>query len=418
MSNLNTNHDPCRPDRPRAAPAAGTAPDERLAGLLEEYGVAVEVIDPRTVRFQAVPVSDQCSKPRTNLLLRRTAPVGGSAYVDGDLGYHGSSQAILTALSGPCRDYWRRLNIPPLPAGFDEALCAVLDLLGSPIAGAVRAAIQSSAPGAFAPGGRSPGADAPGSVGRMLAAAGEIVSPEQAAAAHAASFRKELAGQLAVLTTRTTAPHGALLLGRSGCGRDHLMLAAAHLLLEGGRVQRVFRAAAARVAAGCLFPAEIDAALLRLLDDAAAQPNCLLLIQDLDLCMTGSPVGAALVCQALDRGVRFLATAQGEGAPAWLRGSPGLSRRLAAVVVDDPSPADVAEALSLQAGQAAVPVTPAALQTTLLLARRREAGSPAAALDLLGAALAEAAWQGHGQVGPDDIFAVRNTVWSTPNEKE
>ena len=46
------------------------------------------------------------------------------------------------------------------------------------------------------------------------------------------------------------------------------MLAAAHLLLDRGAVSQVYRVSAAQLAAGSIFAAEVDAALLELFEEA------------------------------------------------------------------------------------------------------------------------------------------------------
>jgi hypothetical protein len=374
--------------------------DQRLLAVLGRQAVTVEAIDPLTTRLKAVPVSAEFSKCRTNLLLRRAWPTGGhSAYVDGDLAYHGSDPALRTALGGPAQGSWRKLQTPLLGGGSNEALCAVLDLLGSPLAGAVRSALTAAAPGADPP------------LGRTLAAVAEAITPEMAAAAYQACVRQELATQLAVMATRVTLPRGALLWGRPGCGRDHLMLAAAHPLLQTGRVARVFRVAAANLAGGFVFPPEIDGALLRLLADVVAQPGCLLLVQDLDVCLTGSPVSYSLLCNALDRGLCLLATLRSEASLARLHADEGLARRLVAVQVEAPDRREVAQALAHLAGAAGVHATPAAIQTAVRLSAKHAAEQPAAALGLFGAALADATWRGCSEVGPDDVFANQRNDW-------
>jgi hypothetical protein len=354
-----------------------------------------------------VPVSEQFTKPRTNLLLRRAAPTGRSTvYLDSDLAYHGPDPAVRTALSGPCHGHWRQLCIPPVAGAPAEALAAVLDFLGSPLAGPVQAALGPQTP--------ARGAAQSAEVGRLLAAVGNPLDPLDAERAYQASFRKDLAEQLAILTTRLTPPHAAILCGPPGCGRDHLLVAAAHVLLSSGRTPRVSCVPAARVAAGCLFPAEIDGALMRLLDEMQRLEGWLFLIEDLDLLLTGSPVGLALLAGALDGGLRFLATFRGETILPWIDADEGLRRRLAFVTVERPAPEDLAETMRQFAEDSKIPVAPSTIQTVLHLVKKQDAAEPAAALSLLGAAMAEAAWHGSAQVGPDNVFAVRH-LFGPPN---
>jgi len=196
------------------------------------------------------------------------------------------------------------------------------------------------------------------------------------------------------------------------------MQGAAHVLLHSGRAAHVFGVSAARVAAGCIFPAEVDAALMRLLDEMLALDDVLFLIDDLDLLVTGSPLGLALLAGALDRGLRFLATLRNEASLHWLGADDALRRRLAFVAVEPPPLEDVAAALRRFAAESPVPVAPTTIDTVLHLAAKQDAAEPAATLSLLGAAMAEAAWHGSPQVGPDNVFAVRHLINSLNSGKE
>lgn len=385
--------------------------DERLVVLLGEYGVSVEPIDnPYVVCFRAVPL-EHFSKPRTNLLLRRLSPVGGSsAYVDADLEYTGSDKTLMETMTGRTARNWRQLRVPPMSGPTGDVFCDVLELLGSPIAGQIR-----SAQTALDEGGK--GADTP-SLGRMLDAIGEIISPEEAAEAHRTSFRKELATRLAIITTRSVPPFSAVLWGRSGSGLDHLMLAAAHVLFEGGHRSLVVRVCSGRAAAGSIFQAEADTALLKLLSEAGALEDCLLLLQDLDVCVTGSPASRSLLCNALDHGLRLFATVKSEAGLARFEEDEALARRLAPVRVDAPTYKAVAEALRELGKASRVEVAPAAIQAVLSRTRKQGAVEPAASISLLSAAIAEVAWRGGKTVHPDDVLAVPCDEWPGDNEKE
>jgi hypothetical protein len=370
--------------------------------FLNEYGVTLEPLDESTTRFLAVPVADAFSKPRTNLLLRRSQLTQGcTVYVDSDLTYSGEDPTLLAAWQGPSVRNWRELRLPPLPGRLADALGEVLTLLGSPLA--VRIGHKTASA-------KAPAASQP-ELGRALALAGEVLTPEQLADAFAASFRKDLAQAVAVIPLRPRPPASVLLWGPAGSGRNHLMLAAAHLALESGRVRQVIRIAAARIVAGAIFPGEMDGALMRLLDDAVQQKDTLFLIQDLDTCLTGSSVSFSLLGSALDRGLHCLATIRYEQSMNRLRADDGMVRRFVGIHVDEPSREELAEVLKQLATASSVPVAPAALQTAVKLASTQPGSEPAAAIGLLGGALAEAAWHGSPQVGPDDIFAVQRNDW-------
>jgi hypothetical protein len=292
----------------------------------------------------------------------------------------------------------------------EEALCGVLDLIGSPIAARVRELVGIGAPA------RKP-AHRP-ELGRVLSTVGTIVPPDKAAAAYETSFRQDLAEHLAVITLRQAPPFSAVLWGRAGSGRDHLMLAAAHPLLKSGRMKQVVRVQSARIACGCIFPGEIDGALMRFLAEATDQKDTLFLMQDLDVCLTGSAVCFSLMANALDQGLRMLATIRYEISMCRLRADDGLARRLAPIHVEELDRAEVTATLQKMAQTSAVAVAPAAIQTAVKLASQQPGGAPAAALGLLGAALTEAQWHGSAQVGPDDVFAQQRNDWPDLAGKE
>jgi hypothetical protein len=395
--------------KPEMDPAARTPDgwsaglDPRLVAVLQQNEVSAEPLDAWTARFRAVPLPEGTfNKSRTNLLLQRTAmESGASVFVDDDLAYQGPDRTISTALTGPCRRNWRKLRLPPLPGTVNETISAALGFLGSPLAPLVRRTVTIQTRRA-----RREAA----SVG-VLAAMGEPIGREMAAKAYADSFRQGLARQIAVLPTRSTLPRSALLWGRAGCGRDHLMLAAAHPLFESGMVTEVFRVSAAGLAAGCIFAQEVDAALMRLLEDAAGRDGCLLLVQDLDTCLTGSPVCHGLLANALDRGLRLVATIRSETVLGRIRDDEALARRIVAVNVPPPETAQTIEVLKQLADQSQIEVSQPAIETAVRITDGRQASQPAAAIALLGAALAEATWAGRSQLEPDDVLAVPQSQW-------
>lgn len=393
---------------PTPEPWAATL-DRRLVALLDKHQVSVETLDSGTARFQAVPLSAEFSKRRSNLLLRRTGlGCGSSLFVDSDLEYRGTDRTVASALTGSSRRNWRQLRLPPLPGTINEALCSALRILGSPLASP---AVQVLRPQP----GKTPDREAEEPLpGRVLAATGELITAEMAAAAYRSSFRQPLARQLAVLTTRKAPPRAAALWGPSGAGRDHLLLAAAHPLLEAPQVTQVYRVSGAMLAAGCVLVQEVDAALMALLGEVDALEGCLLLVQDLDLCMTGSVVGHALVCSALDRGLRLLGTARSQAFVQQIRRDEALARRLVAVPVHAPKRSQTIEALEELARTSRIEVAPPALKTAVQIAEAYESPQPATAIGLLCAALAEAAFEGRTRIGPDDVVAVLNSDWPEP----
>jgi len=390
---------------PKPAARPWSHPARSLAALLGQYRVIVEPTDAHTVRFLAVPVGRGFSKERTNLLLRRLpANAGAAAFVDGDLRYAGADRALARALSGPARQDWRRLRLPLRPGAVESVLCQVLERLGSPLAAPGRALLEAA--------GDAPcGADAP-ALGPTLAAIGRPIGRRRAARAFEMTCRRDLAVELAVAAARPQPPNAVVLWGPAGAGKDLLLRAVAHCLLDAGRVAHVVRVSGGAVAAGSIFPPEVDASLLAVLTEARAEPGLLLLAADLDACLTRSPACGSILCDAIDDGLRLLATCRSERALSQLQWMEGVARRILPVYVGTPDRRTVQQMLEGLAAEAPVPVEPTAVHATLRLAYDAcpEEGEPARSIGLLAAAIARAGWHG-GRVDPDAIFAVPQPQW-------
>lgn len=404
------NHASGQADEPRRAKRAKapawSQPQEALQAVLGRHRVPMDVIDGRTGRFKAVPVGAEFNKEKTNLLLHkiiRKKP-GAFVFVDIDLKYQGTDPALVRAFGGACCKDWRRLAIPPVPGDIDQAFYTVLELLDSPIAEEVRSALQLD------PDSGRDGADS--GLGPVLTEVGEVIEPEAAARAYEKTLRKELAEELALIATRPEGPNSVVVWGPAGVGKDLLLLAATHPLLKGGRVSRVVQVSGGRVGVGSIFQAEMDASLLRTLAEAAEQEECVFLIRDLDVCVSGSAVSRSVLCEAIDRGVRLLATVRSEAALGRLGADEGLARRIVAVPLGPPPRCDVEEALGRIAKASPVEVRPAALHAVRRLARDVEGcgQEPALSISLLTAAICRASWKG-SQVDPDMVCSVRRSEW-------
>jgi len=407
----NNTHAPAGPGGRRPG-RTWSQPLECVTSLLDRCEVVTEIIDEITVRLAAVPVGSGFSKQRTNLLLRRvsTRRAGAVAFVDGDLKYTGPDGAMGRALTGPCRRNWRRLVLPVLTGDVNDSLCRILELLGSPVAPDARAALEQSR--------RESPCEPTGRPGPTLAALGEPIGPEAAAEAFEKTFRKDLATEIAIALCRPEPPRSVVVWGPSGSGKDLLAVASVHPLLSRGEVCRVIRVSAGAVAAGSIFPPEADAALLQMLSEARALDRAVLLINDLDACLTRSPVCASILCDAIDGGVRLLATARSEAALGQLGAVEAVARRLLPVYVGPPDRAQVEQILRRIAETSPAEVAPAAIQAILRVAydRNDAVGEPAGSISLLTAAICRAGWD-HTAVDPDAVFAVLRGRWPE-NTKE
>jgi len=390
------------------APGAPETVDERILAVLTAHGVPpVEQVGPHCFRFKAVPMAPGFNKPRANILLRRIPggqPGQGTvqAFVDEDLVYAaGPDRALAQSLGTANINGWRPVLLPPMAGSLSSALCRTLETLESPLAPEVCRALGEAAL-----------QDEQHPLKAVLAMAGEIIPAEAVRRAYETTFRQPLADELAAGLTRAAVPRSAVIWGATGSGCNHLLVAAGWPALRSGRVARVVRVSGSRLAAGCIFAADVDGSLLKFLAEAGACQDTLILIRDLDLALTGSRVGYALLSESLDAGLGFLATVSSEGALARLGSEPAVARRLWAVRLDRPTRSDVVAALTQFAAAGTVPVAPAAIQAALSVTQKAGGTQPAAAIGLLAAAMARAASRGGArQVDPDDVLAVPPSQW-------
>ena len=76
-----------------------------------------------------------------------------------------------------------------------------------------------------------------------------------------------------------------------------------------------------------------------------------------------------------------------------------------------PETAQTIRVLERLAEASDIEVSLPAIETAVRITEGQGAAQPAAAVGLLGAALAEAAWAGRSQLGPDDVVAVMQSQW-------
>ena len=387
--------------RDNPGPTGWSRIDDNVQTVLLSHNIVLDAVDGRTVRLGGVPVGEEFNKTKTNLLLHGDTLRGASvhAYVDADLNYGGPDKRLLRAFRGDCRNDWRLLLIRLAHENVNLALHEVLEHLGSPITDQVQRVLPQAS-------------DEASELDPALAAVGHIVSPETASDAYNRTFRKDLADRLSVTVTRPHSPCSVILLGQPGAGRDLVMLAAAHRLLEDHRAEQIIRISGAAVAAGSIFPAEKDAALLRTLCAARQRDGRVLLIGDIDVALSGTDVGLSVLCDAIDMGVRFLATVRSERGMVQIATDDALARRVVAVNLTEPPRCVVAKVLTNIARTSPCKVTEAAINVILHLSESRAADGvePARSVGLLNAAIHRASCLG-GQVDPDMIFAVQSSQW-------
>jgi ATP-dependent Clp protease ATP-binding subunit ClpA len=243
-----------------------------------------------------------------------------------------------------------------------------------------------------------------------LATETRAVEADDLAAAFKSSLHKPLARRMAVALTRQP-PCGCIVWAASGAGKGHLLRATAHILLHAKVVSNVRHLSAARLTCGHVFPTERDGVLTNLLDELVERPRLLLLADHLDLGISGTAASVSLLAEALDRGARMLATVDGEDFLRFIQEIPLLARRLLPVRVPSLNQEETLRALQHLVRAGGYDVSPAALLAAVEITERRGAIQPAAAIDLLSAAMAEAHWRSHKTITPDDVTSVLSPDW-------
>jgi len=244
----------------------------------------------------------------------------------------------------------------------------------------------------------------------LLERVGRVLGPEELGLTEVEPTAAQLdaMARTAGTLTRSTMPACPLLLGPAGAGKTAVARLTARELIQRGVVKQVAEVNGASLCCGTIFWPQRDERFRQLLDALLTHQDTLLILEQFDLLLTRSEVGAALITDGLDRGLRLLAVARPKLSPQAINPESPLARRLEFVPVVEPEPEEVEQILRrrLQQHRLAqqVEITPEALAAVRVLAQRRPGANPGAALGLLEAVLAHAAWAGQKCAGPDDVY--------------
>ena len=259
-----------------------------LEARLKQMRLRLESPDEDTLSVKRVPASQHCfSKPRTNLLIKR--PVQGQpcfVCVDDDLRYTGTDQFLVRAFaSAPTERGWRILSV----GGVLRDLAGALEYAFSMLAGE-----EQTTP-------------APASTrsGVLLGSWAKELT-EDSAGPHApiTLFRDEEVEQVAGCMLGWQG-RLALILGEPGTGKTNLLGGIARLLRSHGRAVLAVNTGA--LMAGTLFESERERLLQALLTEAR-EASAVLAFEQGEWLLSGMPRSMAILCDALDRGVRLIAT--------------------------------------------------------------------------------------------------------------
>jgi ATP-dependent Clp protease ATP-binding subunit ClpA len=266
--------------------------DPALAAKLKRMRLRLELPDQDTLTVKRVPANQRCfNKARTNLLIKRsTEGMPCVVCVDEDLEYLGADRALAQAFaSSPTQQGWRVLSFGGcLHDDLTAALEYALDILD-----------PEEEPGKEVAAHASPGRK------RLLEAWSDNLTRMVAASRSASTlFRDEEMEQVAACTLGWEG-RLPLIVGGAGTGKSNLLHGVARLLAQRGR--EVLAVNMGAVMAGTLFESEREA-LLRALLREAHELSAVLALEQAEWAVLGAPRGLVLLRDALDHGVRMIAT--------------------------------------------------------------------------------------------------------------
>jgi ATP-dependent Clp protease ATP-binding subunit ClpA len=367
----------------------GSHLEPALEAKLKRLRLRLQLADQDTLVLKNVPADHRSfSKATTNLLIKRPSEsMPCVVCVDEDLEYTGTDRALAGAFAaGPTQQGWRVLTFAGcLHVDLTAALEYALGLLGADEE-------PSKAPAA---------AGAPGK-GLLTAWSENLTDAVAGGRTGPTLYRDEEMEQIAVCTLRWEG-HLPLILGDAGTGKTNLLHGAASLLARRGR--KVLAVNTGAIMAGTLFESEREALLMALLREAS-DSGAVLALEQAEWAVIGVPRGLVLLREALDRGVRLMATSSADHRCRF--GIHPLASRLEIVQLGELCAGDtcrVLEALRLSIAthhgvRIDAEVEHAAVQRSLCT----EGSLPGKAVGLLDAAAARASLTGNAAVSLTDVY--------------
>ena len=384
--------------------------DEKLTARLQALPVqTIDELDNHTLVLRGVPVNPEYfpGASGSNLLLKALQPAGRCwmVYCDESLRYEGPDVELTRAFAtGETSRGWRRLFVHAMRDGG--------------IAGAIERALR-----ALGAEGDPPHLALPLGARRHAAAQHgqndedeeesllQVFGTDLTAAVEAQPV--ETVGQedraLALLTCFSRAEdRAALLLGAAGVGKTNLIWAAVQAAAARGLDLRFIRMDVPGLFAGALFDAEREKMLTRLLSEAGAHPEVVLVLEHMDLVLREAPHAAQHLAGAIDRGQRLLGTAL-KAADGAFAGLETLARRLQCVVLAEPDFDATEEIVRVLLPRLAeyhgVDADATMARAALAAAAELPGCFPAKAVRVLDTAAARAALSNTQVIGLDDIYA-------------
>jgi len=375
--------------------ANGSHLEPALEAKLKRLRLRLELADQDTLVLKHVPADHRSfSKATTNLLIKRPAEsMPCVVCVDEDLEYTGTDPALAGAFAAAVTQQgWRVLTFAGcLHGDLTVALEYALGFLGAD----------------GEPGKASAAATASGK-GLLTAWAENLTDAVAGGRTGPTLCRDEEMEQVAVCTLRWHR-HLPLILGEAGTGKTNLLRGAAGLLaLRGHKVLAVNMGA---IMAGALFESEREALLMALLREAG-DFGVVLALEQAEWALIGVPRGLVLLREALDRGVRLMATSSADHGCRF--GIHPLASRLEIVQLDELCAGDTCRVLEALRPSIAThhdvridaEVERAAVERSLSM----DGSLPGKAVGLLDAAAARASLAGNAAVSLIDVYVAASRM--------
>jgi ATP-dependent Clp protease ATP-binding subunit ClpA len=369
--------------------------EHELEKRLKQLRVRIDATDSDTLFLRNVPARKDCfNKSRTNLLIKR--PGAGLPFlvcVDEDLEYTGADDHLLRAFTAAHRQQgWRVIYLEPETQ--EDARAAVenaLRVLGfdgeEPVLGHALDDVQPH--------------DAQG---RLLSSFGTDLSEQVNGGEPEQTIGREDKIEEVVSAQLQWQARLSVIVGKSGVGKTNLLYGVARKLSEFHPPRRVVAVDLGVLMAGTLFDSERENLLSALLREAHASPDTMLVMEHLELALSGVPRGPWLLAQAVDQGLKLIGTvldARG------LDVEP-LARRIQKVELTEPWPEEMAEMLLILRDRIArhhrVRIDDSIVCAAIENARWITGCLPARAINLLDAAAVKAAMGGRHEVSLSDIY--------------
>jgi ATP-dependent Clp protease ATP-binding subunit ClpA len=367
----------------------GPTLEPALEAKLKRLRLRLEPADQDTLVLKNVPASPRhFNKASTNLLVKRpTVDMLCVVCVDEDLEYTGADRLLAsTFAAGLTQQGWRVLTFGgclqgDLTAALEYAL-GILETDGEPA--------------------RAPTTPAVPRKGLLATWAEDLSDAAATTGAGLTLYRDEEMEQVAGCALGW---HGrlALILGEAGAGKTNLVHGVAKMLAR--RNLHILSVNMGAIMAGTLFECAREALLMSLLQEAR-ESGAVLALEQAEWAMMGVPRGPVLLREAMDRGVRLIATTTPEQAPRFLLHP--LESRVEVTQLDELCPGDALRVLEVLrpsiAAHHGVQIDAEIERATVERSASMKGSLPGKAVGLLDAAAARASLAGNAEVSEVDLY--------------